>query len=470
MSDAKTVLQLIKDKGIKYVSLRFTDFKGKWQHLSLDESCVDEDLFTDGTMFDGSSIAGWKPINESDMILMPDPATAVIDPFVAQPTLVVFCDIVEPATGEGYTRDPRSVAKRAEAYVSYTGLGDTVYIGPEAEFFVFDDVKFKVAMNKVSYEIDDIEGPYNTDKSYESGNLGYRPAVKGGYFPVQPVDSLNDMRGEMLSIMGDMGLPIEKHHHEVAASQHELGIKFATLVRAADYIQIYKYVVQNVAYQYGKSATFMPKPIKGDNGSGMHVHQSIWKDGKTTFAGDKYAGLSDACLYYIGGIIKHAKAINAFTNPTTNSYKRLMPGFEAPVLLAYSSPQPLGLVPHSVRQQAEKAKRVEVRFPDPLANPYLAFSAMLMAGIDGILNKIHPGEAMDKDLYHLPPEELKHIPTVCGSLREALENLDKDREFLTKGGVFTDDLIDSYIALKYEEVYNYEHTPHPVEFDMYYSN
>jgi len=469
MSDAKTVLQLIKDKGIKYVSLRFTDFKGKWQHLSLDESCVDEDLFTDGTMFDGSSIAGWKPINESDMILMPDPATAVIDPFVAQPTLVVFCDIVEPATGEGYTRDPRSVAKRAEAYVSYTGLGDTVYIGPEAEFFVFDDVKFKVAMNKVSYEIDDIEGPYNTDKSYESGNLGYRPAVKGGYFPVQPVDSLNDMRGEMLSIMGDMGLPIEKHHHEVAASQHELGIKFATLVRAADYIQIYKYVVQNVAYQYGKSATFMPKPIKGDNGSGMHVHQSIWKDGKTTFAGDKYAGLSDACLYYIGGIIKHAKAINAFTNPTTNSYKRLIPGFEAPVLLAYSARNRSAScrIPYG---NSPKAKRVEVRFPDPLANPYLAFSAMLMAGIDGILNKIHPGEAMDKDLYHLPPEELKHIPTVCGSLREALENLDKDREFLTKGGVFTDDLIDSYIALKYEEVYNYEHTPHPVEFDMYYSN
>ena len=469
MSDAKTVLQLIKDKGIKYVSLRFTDFKGKWQHLSLDESCVDEDLFTDGTMFDGSSIAGWKPINDSDMILMPDPATAVIDPFVAQPTLVVFCDIVEPATGEGYSRDPRSVAKRAEAYVSYTGLGDTVYIGPEAEFFVFDDVKFKVSMNKVSYEIDDIEGPYNTDKSYESGNLGYRPAVKGGYFPVQPVDSLNDMRGEMLSIMGDMGLPIEKHHHEVAASQHELGIKFATLVRAADYIQIYKYVVQNVAYQYGKSATFMPKPIKGDNGSGMHVHQSIWKDGKTTFAGDKYAGLSDACLYYIGGIIKHAKAINAFTNPTTNSYKRLIPGFEAPVLLAYSARNRSAScrIPYG---NSPKAKRVEVRFPDPLANPYLAFSAMLMAGIDGILNKIHPGEAMDKDLYHLPPEELKHIPTVCGSLREALESLDKGREFLTKGGVFTDDLIDSYIALKYEEVYNYEHTPHPVEFDMYYSN
>ncbi|PWR25812.1 type I glutamate--ammonia ligase [Zavarzinia aquatilis] len=468
MSDAKTVLQLIKDKGIKYVSLRFTDFKGKWQHLAMDESVVDEDLFSDGTMFDGSSIAGWKAINDSDMILMPDPATAVIDPFCAQPTLVVFCDIIEPATGEGYSRDPRSVAKRAEAYVSYTGLGDTVYIGPEAEFFVFDDVKWKVAMNKVSYEIDDIEGPYNTDKSYESGNLGYRPAVKGGYFPVPPVDSLNDMRGEMLSVMGDMGLPIEKHHHEVAASQHELGMKFSTLVRAADYIQIYKYVVQNVAYQYGKTATFMPKPIKGDNGSGMHVHQSIWKDGNTTFAGDKYAGLSDTCLYYIGGIIKHAKAINAFTNPTTNSYKRLIPGFEAPVLLAYSARNrsascriPYGTSP--------KAKRVEVRFPDPLANPYLAFSAMLMAGIDGILNKIHPGEAMDKDLYHLPPEELKLVPTVCGSLREALTELDANRSFLTKGGVFTDDLIDAYIELKWQEVYAYEHTPHPIEFDMYYT-
>ena len=468
MSDAKTVLQTIKDKGIKYVSLRFTDFKGKWQHLALDESAVDDDLFTDGTMFDGSSIAGWKAINESDMILMPDPATAVVDPFCAQPTLVIFCDIIEPATGEGYSRDPRSVAKRAEAYVSYTGLGDTIYVGPEAEFFVFDDVKFKVAMNKVSYEIDDIEGPYNSDKSYESGNLGYRPAVKGGYFPVPPVDTLNDMRGEMLSVMGEMGLPIEKHHHEVAASQHELGIKFGTMVRAADYIQIYKYVVQNVAYQYGKTATFMPKPVKGDNGSGMHVHQSIWKDGNSTFAGDKYAGLSETCLFYIGGIIKHAKAINAFTNPTTNSYKRLIPGFEAPVLLAYSARNrsascriPYGTSP--------KAKRVEVRFPDPLANPYLAFSAMLMAGIDGILNKIHPGDPMDKDLYHLPPEELKDIPTVCGSLREALENLDKDREFLTKGGVFTDDLIDAYIALKMEEVYNYEHTPHPVEFDMYYT-
>ncbi|RJF87482.1 type I glutamate--ammonia ligase [Oleomonas cavernae] len=468
MSDAKTVLQLIKDKGIKYVSLRFTDFKGKWQHLAMDESVVDEDLFTDGTMFDGSSIAGWKPINESDMILMPDPATAVIDPFCAQPTLVIFCDILEPATGEGYSRDPRSVAKRAEAYVSYTGLGDTVYIGPEAEFFVFDDVKWKVAMNKVSYEIDDIEGPYNTDKSFEGGNLGYRPAVKGGYFPVPPVDTLNDMRGEMLSVMGEMGLPIEKHHHEVAASQHELGIKFTTLVRAADFIQIYKFVVQNVAYQYGKTATFMPKPIKGDNGSGMHVHQSIWKGGNSTFAGDKYAGLSDTCLYYIGGIIKHAKAINAFTNPTTNSYKRLIPGFEAPVLLAYSARNrsascriPYGTSP--------KAKRVEVRFPDPLANPYLAFSAMLMAGIDGIQNKIHPGEPMDKDLYHLPPEELAQVPTVCGSLREALEALDKGRSFLTKGGVFTDDLIDAYIALKWEEVYNYEHTPHPVEFDMYYT-
>jgi len=468
MSDAKTVLQLIKDKGIKYVSLRFTDFKGKWQHLAMDESVVDEDLFTDGTMFDGSSIAGWKPINESDMILMPDPATAVVDPFCAQPTLVIFCDILEPATGEGYSRDPRSVAKRAEAYVSYTGLGDTVYIGPEAEFFVFDDVKWKVAMNKVSYEIDDIEGPYNTDKSFEGGNLGYRPAVKGGYFPVPPVDTLNDMRGEMLSVMGEMGLPIEKHHHEVAASQHELGIKFTTLVRAADFIQIYKFVVQNVAYQYGKTATFMPKPIKGDNGSGMHVHQSIWKGGNSTFAGDKYAGLSDTCLYYIGGIIKHAKAINAFTNPTTNSYKRLIPGFEAPVLLAYSARNrsascriPYGTSP--------KAKRVEVRFPDPLANPYLAFSAMLMAGIDGIQNKIHPGEPMDKDLYHLPPEELAKVPTVCGSLREALEALDKGRSFLTKGGVFTDDLIDAYIALKWEEVYNYEHTPHPVEFDMYYT-
>jgi glutamine synthetase len=391
-------------------------------------------------MFDGSSIAGWKSINESDMILMPDCNSACMDPFAAQSQLIMFCDIVEPVTGQLYDRDPRSIAKRAEAYVKSSGVGDSTCFGPEAEFFVFDSVRYECSMNTGMYHIDSEEGPYVSGREFPEGNLGHRPGVKGGYFPVPPVDSQVDMRAEMLTVMGDMGLPIEKHHHEVAPSQSELGVKFGALVQAADWIQIYKYVVHNVAASYGKTATFMPKPIYGDNGSGMHVHQSIWKAGKPLFAGSGYADLSEQALYYIGGIIKHAKAINAFTNPLTNSYKRLIPGFEAPVLLAY-----------------------------PGCNPYLGFAAMLMAGLDGIANKIHPGDPMDKNLYDLPPEELKNVPTVCGSLREALECLRADHEFLLKGDVFSKEFIESYIELKYEEVYRFEHTPHPVEFQMYYS-
>ncbi|HEX4532979.1 MAG TPA: type I glutamate--ammonia ligase, partial [Rhizomicrobium sp.] len=429
---------------------------------------VDEELLTEGTMFDGSSIAGWKTINESDMTLLPDCETAVIDPFFAQTTLSITCDVIEPTTGQPYQRCPRSISKAAEKFLAASGVGDTAYFGPEAEFFIFDDVRYGTGLNEGYYFLDSVEGPYNTGRKYETGNLGHRPAVKGGYFPVPPVDSAQDMRSEMLAVMGDMGIEPEKHHHEVASSQHELGFKFKTLTHTADAMQIYKYVVHQVAAAYGKTATFMPKPVYGDNGSGMHVHQSIWKGGKPLFAGSGYADLSDTCLYYIGGIIKHARALNALTNPLTNSYKRLIPGFEAPVLLAYSSRNRSAScrIPFA---SSPKAKRVEVRFPDAGANPYLAYAALLMAGLDGIENKIHPGDPMDKDLYSLPPAELKNVPTVCGSLRQALESLDSDRAFLKKGGVFTDDLINSYIDLKMEEVYTFEHTPHPVEFKMYYS-
>ena len=469
MSEAvKKVLELIKENDVKYVDFRFTDPKGKWQHTAQHVCTVDEGLLTEGIMFDGSSIAGWKSIDQSDMILMPDCSTAVMDPFAAQAQLIITCDIVEPATGQLYDRDPRSIAKRAEKYVVESGVGDTAFFGPEAEFFVFDDVKFAVGMNKGYYELSSEDGAESSAKDFSEGNLGHRPGVKGGYFPVPPVDAHVDMRAEMLTVMGEMGLPIEKHHHEVASSQHELGCKFGTMVQAADWMQIYKYVVHNVAASYGKTATFMPKPIYGDNGSGMHVHQSIWKAGKPLFAGSGYADLSDTALYYIGGIIKHAKALNAFTNPLTNSYKRLIPGFEAPVLLAYSARNRSAScrIPYAT---SPKAKRVEIRFPDPGANPYLAFAAMLMAGLDGIANKIHPGEAMDKNLYDLPPEELKQVPTVCGSLREALENLRADHDFLLKGDVFSKDFIEAYIELKYEEVFKFEHTPHPIEFQMYYS-
>lgn len=400
MSDVQSVMDMIKENGVEFVDLRFTDPRGKWQHTAQHVSTVNDDFFTDGIMFDGSSIAGWKAINESDMTLMPDPASAVMDPFTAQPQLILFCDILEPTTGEPYARDPRSTAKKAEAYMRSTGVGDTAYFGPEAEFFVFDDVRFDVSMNQTFYQIDSEEGPYNSGTEFPEGNFGHRPGVKGGYFPVPPVDSMTDMRAEMVTQMIAMGLEMEKHHHEVAPSQHELGQKFNTLLTTADQTQIYKYCVQMVAHQYGKTATFMPKPVLDDNGSGMHVHQSIWKDGKPLFAGSGYADLSETALYYIGGIIKHARAINAFTNPTTNSYKRLVPGFEAPVLLAYSARNRSAScrIPFA---SSPNGKRVEVRFPDAMANSYLAFSAMLMAGLDGIDNKIHPGDPMDKDLYDL---------------------------------------------------------------------
>ena len=466
--DVKKVLEMIKENDVKYVDFRFTDPRGKWQHTAQHVSTVDAEMLNEGIMFDGSSIAGWKSINESDMILKPDNSSAVMDPFAAQPQLIINCDIVEPSTGQLYDRDPRSIAKRAEAFVKSSGVGDATYFGPEAEFFVFDDVKFSVGMNKGYYELNSEDGVESSGKDFAEGNLGHRPGVKGGYFPVPPVDASVDLRAEMLTVMGEMGLPIEKHHHEVASSQHELGMKFGSLVQAADWIQIYKYVVHNVAASYGKSATFMPKPIYGDNGSGMHVHQSIWKAGKPLFAGSGYADLSDTALYYIGGIIKHAKAINAFSNPLTNSYKRLIPGFEAPVLLAYSARNRSAScrIPYSA---SPKGKRVEVRFPDPGANPYLAFSAMLMAGLDGIANKIHPGDPMDKNLYDLPPEELAQVPTVCGSLREALNSLRADSAFLQKGDVFHKDFIESYIELKMEELLAFETSPHPIEYKMYYS-
>jgi len=468
MADTKKVFDLIKQHEAKYVDFRFTDPRGKWHHIAQHIATVDEDMLTEGVMFDGSSIAGWKAINESDMILLPDCATARMDPFAAQPSVVVFCDVLEPLTGQNYSRDPRSVAKNAEAYLKSSGIADTMYVGPEAEFFVFDDVHYDIQMNGAFYSVSSEEGPYLSGKKLEEGNHGHRPGIKGGYFPVPPLDSAADLRAEMLTVMADMGVEVEKHHHEVAPSQHELGIKFNHLVKCADNMQIYKYVVHNVAHSYGKTATFMPKPVKGDNGSGMHVHNSLWKNGQPLFAGNGYADLSETALYYIGGIIKHAKALNAFTNPSTNSYKRLIPGFEAPVLLAYSSRNRSAScrIPYVA---SPKGKRVEVRFPDASANPYLAYAALLMAGIDGIQNKIHPGDPMDKNLYDLPPEELKNVPTVCGSLREAVQSLQADHDFLKKGDVFTSDLIDSYLELKWEEIYAYEHSPHPIEFQMYYS-
>ena len=468
MADTKKVLEMMKEHDAKYVDFRFTDPRGKWQHLAHHVRTITDEFLNEGVPFDGSSIAGWKAINESDMLLVPDCATAVLDPFAAQTSIVIFCDVHEPLTGQPYGRDPRSIGKKAEQHLISTGIGDTAYFGPEAEFFVFDDVRYESSMNTASYFIDSEEGPYVSAKQYPDGNTGHRPPIKGGYFPVPPVDSQSDLRAEMLSVMFDMGLQVEKHHHEVAPSQNELGFVFSTLVRTADNMQIYKYVVHNVAHQYGKTATFMPKPIKGDNGSGMHTHQSLWKGERPLFAGNQYADLSETALYYIGGIIRHAKALNAFTNPTTNSYKRLIPGFEAPVLLAYSARNRSASCRIPI-VSSPKAKRVEVRYPDGAANPYLAFAAMMMAGLDGIQNKIHPGDPMDKNLYDLPPEELKDIPTVCGSLRDALTELQGDHAFLTKGDVFGRDFIESYIELKWEEVYNLEHTPHPVEFQMYYS-
>ena len=469
MSGPSDVIKMMKDNNATFVDLRFTDSKGKQQHVTLPSHSVDESIFEGGKMFDGSSIAGWKGINESDMILMPDASTAVMDPFSEEPQMIVTCDIVEPATGEGYERDPRSIAKRAEAYLKSTGIADTAFFGPEPEFFVLDDVRWGAEMNGAFYKIDSEEAGWNSEKVFEDGNIGHRPGVKGGYFPVPPVDSLVDLRAAMCLAMEEMGLETEVHHHEVAtAGQCEIGTKFDTLVQRADFNQILKYCVWNVAHSFGKTATFMPKPLVGDNGNGMHVHQSLAKDGVNLFTGNEYGGLSETALYYIGGVIKHARAINAFANASTNSYKRLVPGFEAPVMLAYSARNRSA----SIRIPYEanpKARRIEVRFPDPAGNPYFTFTALLMAGLDGIQNKIHPGEAMDKDLYDLPPEEEKSIPKVCSSLDQALDALDQDREFLKAGGVFTDDAIDGYIALKMDEVTRLRMSTHPVEFDMYYS-
>ena len=462
------VLKLMKDEEVAYVDIRFTDPRGTLQHVTVDCDLVDEDFLEEGFMFDGSSIAGWKSIDKSDMKLIPDTSSVYVDPFYAEKTICIHCNVVEPDTGEAYSRDPRGTAEKAEAYLKSTGIGDTAYFGPEAEFFIFDDVRYSVAMNKVSFQVDAVDASWNTDTEFEMGNTGHRPGIKGGYFPVNPVDDAHDMRGEMLSTMKRMGMKVDKHHHEVASCQHELGLIFGTLTHQADEIQKYKYVIHNVAQAYGKSATFMPKPIAGDNGTGMHVNMSIFKDGKPLFSGDKYADLSQEALYFIGGILKHAKSLNAITNPTTNSYKRLIPGFEAPVLRAYSASNRSGAV-RIPWAENPKAKRVEARFPDPAANPYLCFAALLMAGLDGIKNKIDPGAASDKDLYDLPPEELAEIPTVCGSLREALESLEADHDYLLQGDVFTKDQLDGYMGIKWAEVHEYEHTPHPVEYKLYYS-
>ncbi len=462
------VLKMIRDEDIEYVDIRFTDPRGKLQHVTVIADEVDEDFLDDGFMFDGSSIAGWKSIEESDMKLMPDCDSVYLDPFYAEKTIALHCSILEPDTGEAYARDPRGTAEKAEAYLKSSGIGDVSYFGPEAEFFLFDDVRFSVEMNKVSFEVDAQDASWNTDTQYEMGNMGHRPGIKGGYFPVNPIDDAQDIRSEMLSTMKRIGMKVDKHHHEVASCQHELGLIFGSLTEQADHLQKYKYIIHNVAHAYGKSATFMPKPIAGDNGTGMHVNMSIWKDGKPLFAGDKYADLSQEALYFIGGILKHAKALNAFTNPSTNSYKRLIPGFEAPVLRAYSARNRSGCV-RIPFAESPKAKRVEARFPDPAANPYLCFAALLMAGLDGIKNKIDPGPASDKDLYDLPAEELAGIPTVCASLREALDALEEDNEFLLAGDVFTKDQLEGYAELKWEEVYAYEHTPHPMEYKLYYS-
>jgi glutamine synthetase len=469
MATPKEVLKMIADNEVKFVDFRFTDTRGKEQHVSVPAKTVSEGQFEHGHAFDGSSIAGWKGIEASDMLLMPDADSARMDPFREENTLIITCDVHEPSTGKGYERDPRSLAKRAEAYLKSTGLGDTAYFGPEPEFFIFDSVMWNVDMSGCFVKIKSEEAPWSTGLDYEAGNLAHRPPVKGGYFPVPPTDSLQDIRSEMCLLLEQQGVEVEVHHHEVAApGQCEIGTKFNTLVKRADWLQILKYTVWNVAASYGKTATFMPKPVVGDNGSGMHVHQSIWKDGTNLFAGNGYAGLSDFALYYIGGVIKHAKALNAITNPGTNSYKRLVPGFEAPINLAYSARNRSAScrIPYVSNP---KGRRVEVRFPDPTANPYLAFAALMMAGLDGVQNKIHPGEPMDKNLYDLEPEEAAKVPHPCASLDEALDAIDKDREFLTRGGVFTNDMIDAYIALKMEEVTRFRMTTHPVEFDMYYS-
>ncbi len=463
------VMELIKENEVKYVDFRFCDFQGKEQHVSVPVEAFDEDKFEEGHAFDGSSIKGWRGIEASDMLLMPDPESARMDPFTADATLVLTCDVVEPSTGKGYERDPRSVARRAEAYLKSTGIGDSAFFGPEPEFFIFDGVSWGISMNRSFFQVESSEGRWSSAEFMDGHNSGHRPTVKGGYFPVPPVDSLQDMRSEICSLLMDQGVPVEVHHHEVGGcGQCEIGTKFSTLTKRADWTQILKYTVWNVAVSYGKTATFMPKPVVGDNGSGMHVHQSIWKDGKNLFAGNGYAGLSELALYYIGGVIKHARALNAITNPTTNSYKRLVPGFEAPVKLAYSARNRSASlrIPYVA---SDKARRIEVRFPDPMANSYLCFAALLMAGLDGIQNKIHPGEAADKNLYDLPPEENAKIPTVCSSLEQALGYLAEDHAFLTTGGVFSEDMIQAYIQMKHEDVVRQQLAVTPEEYDMYFA-
>jgi glutamine synthetase len=466
---AADVLKMIQDNNVKFVDLRFTDTRGKEHHLTVPAHAFNVDKFEDGFAFDGSSIAGWKSIQASDMLLMPDPDTANMDPFMDEATLLLTCDVVEPLDGQGYDRDPRSLAHRGEAYLKSTGIGDTAYFGPEPEFFIFDSVTWHTDMSGCSVKIESGEAAWSSIEKYEGGNIGHRPMVKSGYFPVPPVDSLQDIRSAMCLALEEMGVEVEVHHHEVAtAGQCEIGTKFSSLVKRADWTQVFKYVVHNVAHSFGKTATFMPKPIVGDNGSGMHVHQSIWKNKKNLFSGNSYAGLSEIALFYIGGIIKHAKALNAITNPSTNSYRRLVPGFEAPSNLAYSVSNRSAAVriPHA---NNPKERRIEARFPDPTANPYLAFTALMMAGLDGIQNKIHPGDPMDKNLYDLPPEEAAKVPSSCASLDEALDNLDRDREFLIRGDVFSNDMLDAYIDLKMEEITRLRMTTHPIEFDMYYS-
>ncbi len=462
------ILKFVEEQDVQFIDFNFTDLRGKWQHTAQHVSTFDKDIITEGVAFDASSVAGWRDINESDMLLKPDISRVTYDPFAAQKTIKIFCDIHAPHSKTPYNRDPRAVAKAAQAYLKKSGLGDAAYFGPELEFFVFDDVKVNTLGHHVSYQLDGEEGSYNSGRDYPTGNMGHRPGAKGGYLPESPVDTLSDIRAEMLTVLESMGVSVEKHHHEVAPNQCELGIKFASLLDSADNVQLYKHAVHNVAHSYGKTATFMPKPINDDNGSGMHVHQSIWKSGKPLFAGKGYADLSEDALYYIGGILKHARALNAFTNPSTNSYKRLVPGYEAPVLLAYSAGNRSAAcrIPHT---GAPKARRIEIRFPDPSANPYLAFSAMLMAGLDGISNKIHPGEAMEQDLYTLSAQDAQQIPNVCASLRQALDALKSNHDFLLKGDVFSKDLIDGFIELKETEIQRYEMTTHPVEVDMYYS-
>ncbi len=460
---------LIKESNARWVDLRFTDTLGKEQHVTFPSYTMEEDAFETGKMFDGSSIHGWKGIESSDMVLMPDDTTAVLDPFTEEPTVIVRCDVLEPSTMQGYGRDPRSIARRAEAYLKGTGIADTAFFGPEPEFFVFDSVQWKAEMQGASYSIHSEEGAWVTNEEFERNNTAHRPRVKGGYFPVPPVDSLHDLRAAMCKAMESMGLKIEVHHHEVAnAGQCEIGVPFNTLVKKADEVQILKYCVHNVAHAWGKTATFMPKPLVGDNGSGMHVHQSLAKDGQNLFAGKGYAGLSELALYYIGGIIRHARALNALTNPGTNSYKRLVPGFEAPVMLAYSANNRSA----SIRipwVSNPKGRRIECRFPDPTANPYLTFAALLMAGLDGIRNKIHPGDAMDKNLYDLPPEESANVPRVAHSLEMAIDALLADKQFLLEGGVFAEDMLDAYVEGKMAEVTRLRQAVHPIEFDMYYS-